>query len=87
MTNVVEGFATMDIETMNWNNKQIPIAISTTYHTGTYEKIQGITTKLFLLDYNLFKIDSNKAIFNLWKSYFDFIVGREENSYKFKTIF
>jgi hypothetical protein len=47
----------MDIETISFNNKQIPICISTSYNSNC--------NKLFLIDYNLLQTDCNKAVNNL----------------------
>jgi hypothetical protein len=55
----------MDIETISFNNKQIPICISTSYNSNC--------NKLFLIDYNLLQTDCNKAVNNLWEDYFHFI--------------
>jgi hypothetical protein len=52
---------TMDLETINFNNTQIPVAISS---CG-----QGIK-KLFLIDHILLQRDVNKALGNLWSQYF-----------------
>jgi len=52
----------MDIETIEYNGNQIPIAISTYFNNKSY---------LFLIDQYLLKTDSDLAINNLWKSYFD----------------
>jgi hypothetical protein len=47
----------MDLETINFNNTQIPIAIST---CG-----QGIS-KLFIIDHILLQKDVDKALNKLW---------------------
>ena len=44
----------------------------------------GLKSKIFLLDYNLFKSDSNMAINKLWCDYFNFI---KENIHLFDTVF
>ena len=60
----------MDIETMDWNGKQIPIAISTAYSVKK--------CKIFLINKNLLLEDSDKAVNNLWKEYLDFIVDKKD---------
>ena len=57
-------FATMDIETMNINGVQTPVAISC---------CNSKTSKLFIIDYELLKIDLELAVSNLWDQYFDHI--------------
>lgn len=68
--------STMDIETITFNNKQIPICISTSYNFNS--------NKLFLIEYNLLQTDMVKAVNNLWKNYFDFIT---KNTSYFENIF
>jgi hypothetical protein len=80
INSTVKNFATMDIETINLNNNQVPIAISIAYLNAQ----QVIKTKVFLIDNNLFKSQPNDSIDLLWKEYFDFI---SENNKLFKTIF
>jgi hypothetical protein len=58
-------FATMDVETMNYNRKQIPVAISIF--------IPNIGVKLFLIDINIQNIDL--AIDKLWKQFFDYLIN------------
>jgi sortase (surface protein transpeptidase) len=53
--------STMDIETISLNNKQIPIAISTTYNSFNL----SICSKLFLIDYDLLSVDPVRAVNNL----------------------
>lgn len=55
-------FATMDIETMVFNTKQIAIGISM--------YIYGIGSKLFFIDSTIKNTDS--AVNKLWKEYFDY---------------
>ncbi len=57
--------STMDIETMDWNGKQIPISISTSYSVNK--------SKLFLINKDLLLIDCDKAINDLWITYFKFL--------------
>jgi hypothetical protein len=47
----------MDIETMNYNGKQIPISISTAYAVNK--------SKLFIINKDVLLIDSEKAINDL----------------------
>ncbi len=61
---------------MDYKDKQIPIAISLAYDNSK--------TKLFLIDINLFKIDSKIALDTLWSNFFSFITL---NSDYFETIF
>lgn len=76
ITDTITDFATMDVETINFNDKQIPIAISIAYNETE--------SKLFLIDYILFTNEPYTAIDNLWKDYIDFITSNPE---LFKTIF
>jgi hypothetical protein len=55
----------MDIETVNHNGKQLPIAISIAYNETL--------SKLFLIDSSLFNINTLQALDNLWADFFDFI--------------
>lgn len=58
-------FATMDIETMDINGVQEPVAIST---------CNSKTSKLFMIDSVLIKTSPELAIKNLWKEYFDYLL-------------
>ena len=58
------SFSTMDIETMNINGIQTPVAISCCNST---------TSKLFIIDYILLKINLELAVTKLWDQYFDYI--------------
>lgn len=69
---VADSFATMDIETMEYNGKQIPVAISIVNY--------GKSSKIFVLDRSI-KIEL--AIKNLWFEFFNFL----ENESFTKTIF
>jgi hypothetical protein len=62
--------SSMDIETMNYNGKQIPISISTAYAVNK--------SKLFIINKDVLLIDSEKAINDLWKEYLDFIINNHE---------
>jgi hypothetical protein len=66
----------MDIETISFNNKQIPVCISISYNSNC--------SNLFLIDYNLLKTNWLRAVNNLWGDYFDFIT---KNSSYFENIF
>jgi hypothetical protein len=61
--------STMDVETISFDNKQIPICITICYNF--------IETKLFIIDHELFKIDYKTAVNNLWKEFFDFIIDKQ----------
>ena len=74
-----ELISTLDIETIDYLNEQIPIAISIAWINN--EEIQS---KLFLIDPNLLYKDYNKAIANLFSKLYLFI---NENSLVFKNIF
>lgn len=62
----LKPFATMDLETININGNQHPICISS-YNGITNEN------RLFMVDIKLLKTDLNKAINNLFRSYFEYI--------------
>jgi DNA polymerase type B, organellar and viral len=64
------NFATMDIETMNVNGTQIPVAIS------TCNGFKKSSSKLFVIDHVLLKSDPTLAVNNLWKEYFDYIINK-----------
>lgn len=57
------SFSTMDIETMNYNNKQIPVAISL--------YIPSIGIKIFIIDST---IDLDLAIDKLWNELFNYLI-------------
>ena len=65
-------FGTMDIETINIDNKQIPIAISSCY--------KSTKVKLFLIDRRIFKINKDKAVIKLFKEYFSYIAKLPEHT-------
>src|SRR6266403_2157862 len=58
-------FYTMDIETVNLNGLQIPIAISS---CGPNSE-----SKIFLINYNLLQINSELALKQLWENYFNYL--------------
>ena len=59
------NFATMDLETMNVNGIQTPVAISTCNSTSS---------KVFVIDHLLLKSNLELAVNNLWKQYFDYLL-------------
>lgn len=72
-----DSIAAMDIETMEYDNKQIPMAISL-----VFENVK----KLFLIEtpLNLDNTCINNSVNNLWNDFFVYLI---ENKYLFKTIF
>ena len=60
-----KSFSVMDIETIEFKGKEIPISISIKTSNNL---------KLFIIDHNLLKIDVEMAIKNLWNIFFEFIV-------------
>jgi hypothetical protein len=61
-------FYTMDIETINFNNTQIPVAISSCgFNKGKIDK------KLFLIDNYLLQKNSEIALKDLWSKYFTYL--------------
>lgn len=63
------NFATMDLETMNVNGIQTPVAISTCNSTSS---------KIFVIDPLLLKNNIDLAVNNLWKQYFDYLLKSGE---------
>lgn len=61
---VLQPFMTLDIETMELNQNQIPVLITT--H-------QLNESKYFLIDQDSLKINSNNAVNNLWKEVFSYL--------------
>lgn len=59
-----KNFISMDIETMNLNGNQIPVLI-TTHNLND--------TNLFIIDHELLKLQSDVAISNMWKEFFNFL--------------
>lgn len=55
---------TMDLETINLNNTQVPVAISSCGQSGS---------KLFLIDPILLQKDVTKALSKLWSEYFKYL--------------
>jgi len=62
---IINKLATMDIETMNINGNQIPVAIST---------CNSKLAKLFVIDPLLLNSSVDLAVKALWKQYFDYIL-------------
>lgn len=63
-------FMTMDLETINLNGKQIPIAISSCgWNTTKYE----IESKLFLINDHLLLSNKDLALKQLWTEYFNYL--------------
>ena len=67
------NFATMDIETMNINGIQMPVAISSC--NGIYKK----NSQVFIIDPVLLQSFPELAINNLWKQYFDYLINSGSN--------
>jgi len=67
------NFATMDIETMDIKGIQTPVAIS------TCNGFKLNDSKIFIIDHILLKTDSELAVNNLWKQYFDYIIKNNNN--------
>ena len=60
----------MDIETINFNNNQTPIAISSCGMNDT-----NLESKLFLIDHILLQNDYDSAVKGLWNQYFNYLEG------------
>lgn len=71
------NFTTLDIETITFNNIQIPILI--TLHNK-------INSKIFLIDNILFKLNPTQAIDNLWRELFNYLLNNIKNV-DYRTIF
>jgi len=61
----INPFTVMDLETIELNGNQTPIAISTCNSKGS---------KLFVVDHLLLQTSPELAVNNLWKQYFDYIL-------------
>jgi len=59
------NFATMDLETMNINGNQEPVAISA---------CNGKSSKVFVIDHTLIHSSPDLAVNKLWKEYFDYLL-------------
>jgi DNA polymerase type B, organellar and viral len=70
------NFATIDIETMDINGIQTPVAIS------TCNGIMKNNSKVFIIDHLLLSTtegDVTTAVTNLWKEYFDYLIKSGNN--------
>lgn len=63
-------FFTMDLETINFNNIQVPIAISSS---------SANESKLFLIDHVLLQSNSELAVKQLWSKYFTYLEKLDVN--------
>ena len=70
--NPIKDFGTMDIETINVNNKQIPIAISMAW--SKLADVKAVPNcKLFLINRQIFTKNMDRAVLDLFTRYFDFV--------------
>jgi hypothetical protein len=76
LPNKLNIISAMDVETIILNDTHIPIAISIAYDSNK--------SKLFLIDYDLIKLDIDKALIKLWEEFFEFLL---KNNKFFKYIF
>lgn len=67
---------TLDIETIEWNNVQIPICI-----TFAYNKLQGIKTVIVMIDHKLLLVDENKAIKKMWLNFYQMLKDESIGSF------
>ena len=64
----IKPIFTMDLETINFNNTELVIAISSCgLHNGIIEN------KIFLIDHKLLLINTELALKQLWNSYFNYL--------------
>jgi hypothetical protein len=75
----VVPFFTIDIETINYNNVQLPIAISSCGSVNGF-----LESKIFLIDNFTLEYNTELALYNLWKQYFKYLENLILNS---ETIF
>ena len=71
-TNLIKAFGTMDIETINLNNKQIPIAISSAYQEYADHETKP-KSRLFLINRQILDRNSDRAVLDLFTRYFNYI--------------
>ena len=71
-TNPIKAFGTMDIETINLNNKQIPIAISSAYQEYADHETKP-KSRLFLINRQILDRNSDRAVLDLFTRYFNYI--------------
>lgn len=83
-------FATMDLETMDFNGEQVPVAIS----FSMVDAEETVTDLFFIIDHSKLIYDSNNiptkesldlVVDGMWQEFFDFLNSSKENSVK--TIF
>ena len=71
-TNPIKAFGTMDIETINLNNKQIPIAISSAYQEYADHETKP-KSRLFLINRQILDRNPDRAVLDLFTRYFNYI--------------
>ena len=71
-----QNFATLDLETVELDGFQTPIAISLT---------SSLESRIFLINPDLFNKDPSKAVTRLWEDFFNYIETPDNTNYK--TIF
>jgi hypothetical protein len=76
VTGIANPISAMDIETIEFNDNQYPVAITLSYIDNGYQ----IKNELFLIDFDLLLIDTDKALTKLW---FDYITYITNNSIKY----
>nr|YP_009739386.1 DNA polymerase 2 [Tricholoma terreum]QIC20230.1 DNA polymerase 2 [Tricholoma terreum] len=76
VTGIANPISAMDIETIEFNDNQYPVAITLSYIDNGYQ----IKNELFLIDFDLLLIDTDKALNNLWYDYITYITN---NSIKY----
>ena len=70
----IKPFGTMDVETMNINNKQIPIAISMCFSMPFDPNCKTEPkTRFFIINRKLLKVDVHKAVLDLFTRYFKYV--------------
>ena len=64
----------MDVETMNINNKQVPIAISMCFSMPFDPNCKTEPkTRFFIINRKLLKVDVHKAVLDLFTRYFKYV--------------
>ena len=71
-TNPIKAFGTMDIETINLNNKQIPIAITSAYQEYADHETKP-KSRLFLINRQILDRNSDRAVLDLFTRYFNYV--------------
>ena len=70
----IKPFGTMDVETMNINNKQVPIAISMCFSMPFDPNCKTEPkTRFFIINRKLLKVDVHKAVLDLFTRYFKYV--------------